>query len=245
MLEVFEQQTQPKPPAASSVQAAPKKGISWKKIIVSVVAILVVAGAIAGALYWYFVINEEETTTTETTKVSTPSSKQATPSAKKDETADWKVYTNTTGKYTLKYPVNYEKFAWTKAQLDPYTHEHSFQSPDYKPPTMGPTVNVTSGKGSTFWVDVCMKGSQCTILKNEPVAKERAKYITNTVDYTVDQVEGKRFNYVNSHGEKQIRIELEWDDRFYSIVLDYGRHELNQQQLEIFNLMLSTFKFLD
>ncbi|MCK5607997.1 hypothetical protein KAR91_39320 [Candidatus Pacearchaeota archaeon] len=31
------------------------KGISWKKIIVSVVVIAVVAGIIVGGLYWFFV----------------------------------------------------------------------------------------------------------------------------------------------------------------------------------------------
>jgi hypothetical protein len=84
----------PQPSQSVQPQAPQGKGISWKKIVVSVVAIAVVAGIIAGGLYWFFVINEEETTT-EPTKISTPSAKKATPSAKKekDETADWKVLT--------------------------------------------------------------------------------------------------------------------------------------------------------
>ncbi len=100
-------------------QAPQGKGISWKKIIVSVAAIAVVAGIIAGGLYWFFVLNEEETTITEPTKVSTSSSKQATPSAKKekDETADWIDFEGDVIEYppgddkiqvALKFPVSYE-----------------------------------------------------------------------------------------------------------------------------------------
>jgi hypothetical protein len=105
MPEVSPQPSLENQPAQPQVQGG--KGISWKKIIVSVVVIAVVAGIIAGGLYWFFVLNEEETTTTETTKVSTPSSKQATPSAKKDETADWKTYTDTTTGASFKYPSNW------------------------------------------------------------------------------------------------------------------------------------------
>ncbi len=108
MLEVSERQAQPKQPAASLTQAAPKKSISWKKVIVSVVVIAVVAGIIS-ALLWYFVCNQTESTTAETTKVSTPGSKQATPSAEKGEAADWKTdTTNFMGvKFSLKYPPKF------------------------------------------------------------------------------------------------------------------------------------------
>jgi hypothetical protein len=109
---------QPDQPAQPQVQSVQSKGISWKKIIVSVVAILVVAGIIAGGLYWFFVLNEEETTTTEPTKVSTPSAKKATPSAKKDETADWKTYTDTTTGASFKYPSN-----WSLSKVEEDSHK--------------------------------------------------------------------------------------------------------------------------
>jgi hypothetical protein len=116
----------PQPNQPTQPQAPQGKGISWKKIVVSVVVILVVVGAIAGALYWYFVLNEEETTTTEPTKVTTPSAKQATPSGKpktpsteKDETADWKTYTGESNgiKFSLKYPPSFKVtgFQWTSS----------------------------------------------------------------------------------------------------------------------------------
>ncbi len=71
MLVMPEVSPQPDQPTKPQVQPEQGKGISWKKIIVSVVVIAVVAGIIAGGLYWFFVLNEEETTATETTKVST------------------------------------------------------------------------------------------------------------------------------------------------------------------------------
>jgi hypothetical protein len=122
---------QPNQPAQPQVQPEQGKGISWKKIAISVVVILVVAGIIASGLYWFFVLNEEETTTTEPVKVSTPSSKQATPSSKKetpsaekekDETAGWKTLVTRTAesnpdiydptktiKFSFKYPADFRE----------------------------------------------------------------------------------------------------------------------------------------
>ena len=107
------EQAQQKQPADSSTQATPKKGISWKKIIVSVVVIVMVAGIISGLL-WYFACNQTESSTTETTKVSTPSSKQATPSAKKDETVDWKTLKATN--FSFKYPSSWEEHTTTGSE---------------------------------------------------------------------------------------------------------------------------------
>jgi hypothetical protein len=107
MPEVSPQPSLEKPDTPSQPQES--KGISWKKILVSVGVIAVVVGIIAGGLYWYFVLNEEETSTTETTKATTPSAKKATPSAEKekDETADWKNYSHEEFGYKLKYPPNW------------------------------------------------------------------------------------------------------------------------------------------
>lgn len=53
MPEVSPQPSLENQPAQPQVQEG--KGISWKKIIVSVVVIAVVVGIIAGGLYWFFV----------------------------------------------------------------------------------------------------------------------------------------------------------------------------------------------
>src|SRR3990170_8907275 len=93
-----EQQPQaPQSPATPQVVTS-SSGVSWPKIILTVIVIVVVTAIIAGA-YWYFVLNKPTGgIDTGPIKVSTPSTKKATPSAtpsaKKDETADWKTYTS-------------------------------------------------------------------------------------------------------------------------------------------------------
>lgn len=100
-------------PTQSQVQPGQGRGISWKKIAVTVVVIVVVTAIIA-ALIWFFVINKPESTSTEPIKVSTPSSKLATPSSKKatpptqkDETAGWKVYKDEASGVSFKYPPDW------------------------------------------------------------------------------------------------------------------------------------------
>src|SRR4030042_3828904 len=104
MLEVSEQ-TQPNQPAQPQVQTEPKKGISWKKIIITVVVVIVVSGVISG-LIWYFGCYQTESTPASSVKVSTPSPSQATPSAQKNETADWETYAADDG-VSFKYPSSW------------------------------------------------------------------------------------------------------------------------------------------
>jgi hypothetical protein len=104
MLKASVQQKQTENPSS---QTTPKKSISWKKILASVGVIAIVAGLIAVAI-WYPVRNQTESSPVVTTDVSTPSSKQATPSAKKDETADWKTYTSKKVKVKFKHPLDWE-----------------------------------------------------------------------------------------------------------------------------------------
>lgn len=64
-----------------------------------------------GLLIFYLLQPRPATTPTSTTKISTPSSKQATPKKEKpkDETADWKTYTSKTLGVTFKYPKEWDK----------------------------------------------------------------------------------------------------------------------------------------
>ncbi|OGY22794.1 MAG: hypothetical protein A2172_04950 [Candidatus Woykebacteria bacterium RBG_13_40_15] len=128
MLEVSEQ-TQPNQPAQPQVQTEPKKGISWKKIIITVVVVIVVSGVISG-LIWYFGCYQTESTPASSVKVSTPSSSQATPSAQKNETADWETYAADDG-VSFKYPSS-----WT---LNKVSRPPGKTTKDY--------VSITSPKG--------------------------------------------------------------------------------------------------
>ena len=96
-------------PAQNQPQVATTpKSTNWKKIGLTVLIILVVTGLIAG-VYWFFILDKSSDTSDltgpvpkVTTKTSTESATEATPSSEKDETADWVVYSNTT--YSVKIP---------------------------------------------------------------------------------------------------------------------------------------------
>lgn len=81
--------------------------INWIHILIGVVIGAVLLGAGFGV---YFLTQSKEGPLAASTKVSTPSAQQATPSAtatpsaKKDETADWKTYENKDAGYSIKYP---------------------------------------------------------------------------------------------------------------------------------------------
>ena len=85
-------------------QAVPSQKISWKRVFwIALVAVVILAILIG--LWWWFVL---KTPTTPPALTTTPTKKQlipnATPSAKKDETADWKTYTSTEFGFSVKYP---------------------------------------------------------------------------------------------------------------------------------------------
>ena len=97
---------QPQPQVATT-----PKPTNWKKIGLTVLIILVVTGLIAG-VYWFFILDKSSDTSDLTGPVPKPqvttSTPSATPSAKKDETTDWKVYQGEVAetKFSLKYPSN-------------------------------------------------------------------------------------------------------------------------------------------
>ncbi len=244
------EQAQQKQPADSSTQATPKKGISWKKIIVSVVVIVMVAGIISGLL-WYFACNQTESSTTETTKVSTPSSKQATPSAKKDETANWNTLTNTGLGYSIKYSASW------KTKRCTYPAENSSTS-DLIDPTK---VEYTTG-------DVCASGHVGNILivigrsdKNysQKLAEWEQYYSSaehsnyKKTNVKVGALAAVKFSAITTDqnltfGKKAGVILLRYlvdDGKDKPLVVRYNQDTTDDNYQSIFDKMLSTFKFLD
>ena len=139
-----EQQTQTAQPATPQVVASPQ-GVSWSKIIITVIVIVVVTALIAGA-YWYFVLSKSTgEVDTSPIKVSTPSTKKATssatPSAKKDETANWKTYENKKDGYSIKYP---ESYSFVSANLLP-ANSIEIRSQNYKEQTVEGTRYMKNG----------------------------------------------------------------------------------------------------
>lgn len=80
------------------------------KVFAAIGIILIVMVIIGGGI-WYFVQSAEDKVGTidenSTIKTATSSARTATSSAAKDETADWKIYTNSTYGFSIKYPSDY------------------------------------------------------------------------------------------------------------------------------------------
>ncbi len=94
----------------NTTQSTPKLRINWLHILIGVIIGVVLLGAGFGV---YFLTQPKSESTNEPIKVSTPSAKQATPSATatpsadKDETADWKTFTYENPKISFKYPKSW------------------------------------------------------------------------------------------------------------------------------------------
>lgn len=82
----------------------------WKKVSLTLLIILVVSGLLVAG-YWFLVLNKSSDNSDltgpvpkVTTKPATESAKEATPSAEKDVTADWKTYKGEVIPMEFKYP---------------------------------------------------------------------------------------------------------------------------------------------
>lgn len=87
-------------------QTASAQQINWKRFGAIVAAAVVILAILIGLWWWIFgrVPAQPPLVNKVPTKTSTPSAKPATPSAKKDETEGWKVYTNSDLGFSVRYP---------------------------------------------------------------------------------------------------------------------------------------------
>ncbi len=220
------------------------KGLNPRLItIISSIIILIIIIAIS--LYWFLVIKPQVESQPSTSPSSQEDTTPTTPSTQANDTSNWFLYVNTQGKYRLKYPPSFKKTNIKEEDLDPYTRQHEFQSIKYKPAIIGQGFS-SEGEGSVFFVDVCEKEDESCIdsiskLDNKSAAGE----IKNLKEVKIDGVDAKRFEYKGSAGELSVNIEFKKDEKTYSIKLDHGRHELDSDHLELFNLMLETFEFIN
>jgi len=91
----------PTQPQLTSTQ----KSINWKNIIIGTVIGAILVGL--GVLIFLILQPKPETTSTVTTKKTTPSAKISTPSAQKDEKANWISFTGQKLGIQLKHPENW------------------------------------------------------------------------------------------------------------------------------------------
>ena len=222
--------TQPQP-------TSNRKSINWKRVLIITMIAVVVIGL--GVLI-FLLQPEPETTSTVTTKKATPSAKISTPSAEKDETVDWNVYKDEN--IVLKYPKSWERYDSIS--------KPSFSEEDptsVSPGVVVPTVMINESPNlSVYGVDL-------TGLLNSEVgatwdsgAKHYEK-LSNLVidDYKAVWIRQSLNPDIPASGPAIDHVYIQKDTKVYEISLwTEDKVELNKYS-DIFNQVLSTFKFLN
>jgi len=183
--------------------------------------------AIVGGLYWFLVLNEEETTdVVEPVKVSTPSSKQATPSAEKekDETAKWKRYTSPIG-FQIEHPEDYQILEDPGPPSETLsTGGVTFLPEGVKEEDLVPVMWISYRKPDKVSAEYDSRKTE-----NTTIAGYKAVRATDNLKFRED------FWIFSPNNSKSVRAS--YDTR--------GIEEpLRTQYFEIYVQMLSTFKFL-
>ncbi len=207
------------------------KSISWKNVIIGVLigAILIGLGAFLASSYFYpnllnLFLNQQPTNSSTTYKTATTSS---TPSAQKDETADWKTYTNKTLGFSVKYPSNWSVMEDNSSTIE-FKGDKSWVA----------VINDNPNSNSYSYIS--------TLDINVPIHNEDFNSTsTRLTDILVDGHKGVRLRTVpneGSYANHTLSIEV---GQNYSIVVEHSAKEVFDESVKILDLMLPTFKFLD
>jgi hypothetical protein len=186
-----------------------KKAINWKRVLIVALVGAIVIGL--GVLIFLILQPKEETPTT---------ANKATPSAKKDETADWKTYT---GKYyTFKYPTDW------KIETATLPDELRLVSPDLVVDESGPLIIVKSGTMVKLYLT---PGSD----------RDLKEYLH---EYSIETTLGGEKAIRSSSDDSHTAYFVVNNGKFYQIPRLYPAGKQSEYE-DIFNKILSTFKFLD
>ncbi len=230
-----------------------QKSINWKNILIGAVigAVLVGVGVL---IFYLYQTNSEETTPITTPNTSTPSAKIATPSAKKDETVDWKTVVNDVLGYSIKHPKDWGALRCLESGTDLIDDkEIMYHNPE--------SSKVLAG------ADMCRSGARTRIVisrKNTFSEKVTSWDKSGPTKYTgykkeniiVDSVDGVKVNatvkQVPGLPEGLEIIEYVFDDgKDKALIINdyrYPAYDSNPQQpdySDILEKMVSTLKFLD
>ncbi len=215
--------------APQSNAPATTSGINWKKIIGVVITILVAVTIIGGGIYWYV---QSQTSTAEPTATT-----NTTP---KDETADWKTFTNSKLGFSVKYPKYFGVKEYPKNSSGTAKGGVTFVSSDN---------NLYFTRGRVIYKDISInvrKASGGTLdeeLKNVYMPSGTIFQSKSTIK--IDGVEALRATSVaEGNISEEIAVVLKKGDNVYFFVPTWGGNPSDKTTiLHILNLMLSTFKF--
>jgi len=238
-------ESQPKQP---QVQPEQVKKVYTKKIIIIVVAIVVVS-AILGGLIWVFTLNKSDTA--DSAKVSTPSAKEVTLSSKeatpfsegkteKGVTSGWKIFTSESMDYLLKVPQSWE----TKEGADDSLCGAGI---DFLAPTkdlLGKCATEFGGLVvvqqinelfTTYTNNIDMSSLKDSRKESTTVGGTEAVKVTGTYNLTED--------VYSLNGSDVIDYYINQDGKV--LMIEYLQKPSWPDELDTFELIISTFKFLD
>ncbi|MCK4781996.1 hypothetical protein KAS79_03710 [Candidatus Parcubacteria bacterium] len=146
-------------------QSILNKGIATPVALLIVFLVSVIAGG-AILAYQHFQITEKEVETS--------------PLITKDETADWKVYTNEEFGYEIKYPENWEKVQLDTA--DAYFSDAFALNPDVEWYYKGPNIKIESRAG---------RGTQQSFKEDMEIHASNPGFEINILDSSIEPILSK------------------------------------------------------
>ena len=215
-----------------------KQGINWKNILIGVVIGAVLVGVGVLVFYLYQGSSEEATPTT-TPKTSTPSAKTSTPSAQKDETADWVLFEDKVLGFSLKHPTKWFKYPSTSEDISSQISNYDMDKAE------GTGYDPEKNKGDfKIQVDKVENTSNQTL--EQYIADKFSKSETE-----LPTIISQQNKFINEN--KAIIVEFKtslgtfanvYIERKSSIYIIHGLLDYESNK-KTFNLIVSTFKFLD
>ena len=215
-----------------------QKSLNWKNIIIGIIIGAILVGLVVGI---FLILQPKPTEPVPViTKKATPSATTSTPSAEKDETTDWNVYKD--GSISLRYPKNWGRYD--------SLGKPSFSVKDptnVSPGVVVPTVLIRETPNlSVYGVDL-------TGLLNSKVgsiwdsgAKHYEK-LSNLVidDYNAVWIRQSLNPDIPASGPAIDHIYIQRGTKVYEISLWAKDTDELSKFTDIFNQILSTFKFID
>ena len=250
------QQAEPQPTPQPQVTTGTKPH-DWKKVGLTVLIIIVVTGLIIVA-YWFLVLNKTSEVSDltgpvpkVTTKTATESAKESTPSAEKDETADWKSYNSTQLGFSIKHP---NEFPFVKEQLSIlggqipsvlFSNNSDFSSTD----TKITTFSVSKGNFKATYDSISSlelnKAYSRAVAEAPDIVEE-----TRLADVSINNQTGIKRSYLPTNKGVGIinyilDVHIKKGSDYYKISMTSGTKENYEKNIKIFDLIVSTFKFLN
>ena len=214
------------PEEIPQVQVTTSNKTSWKKIGLTILIILVVTGLIAG-VYWFFVLPGKTDVSDLTGPVPKPNVTTSTPSAtsstQKDDSANWKVYSDTRLKFQIKHPST-----WTVSVNDQES------SSSKEPGVIQRTVTLKKGQEHIKIYEGGAFGFGGEVPKTETL-----KIGDNDLDFNFYTFSDDQYGYM---GKEDLNLPDRNEVIGFFIVIDKKNFDKDLSEIK---KILSTFKFLD